>query len=383
MFEAGLIFDPEKSSHGHVHSSCIVECPNGDLLAVWYENGPRRDDYYYTMDADKSDDVRIGAARLPRGEKEWSETFVACDTFGVADNSPCLAIDRDDRLWLVYTTMIGAPVRTWGSSILRYKISSDYQKPGPPRWDREDILVIHPRGLDEAVARGADQLRRFADWDNDNEQNARGLLERLNDPFARRLGWQSRAHPLILDDGTLLIPLANENFGVAVMAMTGDVAETWAVSRVVPGGLGVSEPSVVSVPDGRLIVFLRDDTDDHRIKRSESLDNGNTWSPIRATDLPNPSSGIEAIVLKSGRLAMAYNDKETEPRDRLAVSISEDMGETWKWTRHLEDVPGQRFDYPSIIQSKDGSLHVSYSYNLSTIKHVHFDEKWMTEEEIV
>ena len=128
---------------------------------------------------------------------------------------------------------------------------------------------------------------------------------------------------------------------------------------------------------------VRDDTDDHRLKRSESLDNGNTWSPILAPDLPNPRSGIEAIVLKSGRLAMAYNDKEMEPRDRLAVSISEDMGETWKWTRHLEDVYGQRFDYPSIIQSKDGSLHVSYSYNLSTIKHVHLDEKWVIEEEIV
>ena len=36
-----LIFDPAVQSHGHVHASCIVECPNGDLLAVWYENGPK------------------------------------------------------------------------------------------------------------------------------------------------------------------------------------------------------------------------------------------------------------------------------------------------------------------------------------------------------
>jgi predicted neuraminidase len=78
---------------------------------------------------------------------------------------------------------------------------------------------------------------------------------------------------------------------------------------------------------------------------------------------------------------MVYNDKEAEPRDRLAISISEDFGETWIWTRHLEDTPGQRFDYPSIVQSKDSTLHVSYSYNLRSIKHVHFDEKWVTEEE--
>ncbi len=381
MFEADLIFDPGKLSHGHVHSSCIIECPNGDLLAVWYENGPKRDDYYYTKDADKSDDVRIGAARLPHGAKKWSEPFVISDTFGVADNSPCLAIDREDRLWLVYSTMIGAPIRTWGSSILCYKVSSDYQKPGLPKWDRESILIVHPRGLDEVVAKGADQLRRYADWDNDYEEMARGLLERLNDPFARRLGWQPRAHPLILADGTLLIPLANENFGVAIMAMTSDGAETWNLSQVVPGKLGVSEPSVVSLPDGKLIAFFRDDTDDHRIKRSESLDNGDTWSPIRETTLPNPSSGIEAILLQSGKLAMAYNDKEEEPRDRLAISISEDFGETWKWTRHVEDTTGKRFDYPSIIQSKDGSLHMSYSYNLRTIKYVHFNEEWVKERD--
>jgi predicted neuraminidase len=380
MFEADLIFDPDRSSHGHVHSSCIVECPNGDLLSVWYENGPKRDDHYYTKDADKSDDVRIGAARLHRGAKEWSEPFVMCDTFGVADNSPCLAIDREERLWLVYSTMVGAPTKTWDSSILRYSVSSDYQKPGVPRWDKQEILIIHPRGLDEVVARGADELRRFADWDNKNEAIARGLLERLNDPYARRLGWQPRAHPLILSDGTLLIPLANESFGVAAMAMTSDVGETWTISQVVPGKLGVTEPSVAAFPDGKLVVFLRDDTDDHRIKRSESLDNGNAWSPIRATDLPNPSSGIEAILLRSGKLAMVYNDKEEEPRDRLAMSISEDFGETWKWTRRLEDTHGQRFDYPSIIQSRDGSLHVSYSYNLRTIKHVHFDEEWVTGE---
>jgi len=379
MFEADFIFDPERSDRGHVHASCIVECPNGDLLAVWYENGPKRDDYYYMLDADKSDDVRIAAAWLPRGATEWSEPFVISDTFGVADNNPCLVVDKQNRLWLIHTAMIGAPLNTWGSTILCYKVSSDYQRPGPPRWDRESILIVHPKGLDEVVARNADQLRRYASQDNNYEEIAKRLLERLGDPFARRLGWMARAHPIVLADGTLLLPLANENFGVATMAMTRDGGETWSFSQVVPGKLGVSQPSVVSLPDGRLIAFFRDDTNDHRIKRSESFDNGNTWSPVRATALPNPGSGIEAILLRDGSLAMVYNDKEEDPRDRLAISISEDGGDTWRWTRHIEATPGERFDYPSIIQSMDGSLHVSYSYNLRTIKHVRFNLEWVKE----
>ena len=74
---------------------------------------------------------------------------------------------------------------------------------------------------------------------------------------------------------------------------------------------------------------------------------------------------------------MIYNDKEKKPRDRLAVSISTNRGKTWKWTRHLENTPNGRFDYPSIIQAKDDTLHASYSYNLKTIKHVHFNEAWV------
>ena len=58
-------------------------------------------------------------------------------------------------------------------------------------------------------------------------------------------------------------------------------------------------------------------------------------------------------------------------------SLSADGGKTWPWTRHLEDTPGGRFDYPSIIQARDGTLHATYSYYLKTIKHAHFNEAWI------
>ncbi len=377
--DSQLIFDPEQTDHGHVHASCVIEYPNGDLLAVWYENGPTLDDYYYTLDDDKSDNVRIGAARMRKGSSRWTEPFVISDTFGVSDNNPCLAMDRQNRLWLFHTAMLGAPIETWGSGLLCYKISSDYIEPEHPRWDREGVLVVHPKGLDETVARIADVLRRDADYNNPNERIAKELLERLNDPFARRLGWMPRAHPLILNDGTLLLPLANENFNVPGMAFTNDGGKTWTFSNVVPS-LGVIQPTVVQFPSGKLTAFFRDSTNDNRIKRSESFDNGMTWTPVRNTDLPNPGSGIEALLLESGLLAMVYNDKEGSPRDRLAISLSEDEGQTWKWTRHIEDTPGGRFDYPSIIQTQDGTIHITYSYNLKTIKHVCFEEQWIKNE---
>ncbi|HQP98558.1 MAG TPA: exo-alpha-sialidase [bacterium] len=375
QYKEQLIFDPVQESHGHVHASCIVECPNGDLLAVWYENGPVRDDYFYKgPNRDKSDDVRIGGARRLNGADAWSTPFVMSDTYGVSDNNPCMVIDREERLWLFHPTLTCVPDHAWGSSILNFKISSDYQKSGPPRWDRESILIIRPNGLDEEIQKRIETLRQRAAGDERALERIQSRLDRLSDPFARRFGWMPRAHPLILSNGTLLLPVSNENFSYPAMVMTSDGGETWITSRVVPGG-GATQPTVVELPDKSLIAFFR--SGEKRIKRSESHDGGMTWSEITLTDLPHPGAGIEALLLRNGHLLMIYNDKEDDPRDSLAVSISEDQGKTWKWTRHVAKVPNERFDYPSIIQAKDGTLHATWSYNTKAIQYAHFNEEWI------
>ncbi len=99
-----FIFTGER---GHVHASSIVETPNGSLMAVWYENGPPNDAYYFKGgDEDKSDDVRIAGARLARGAAAWDTPFVISDTFGVSDNNPALGIDEAKRLWLVRSGIV-------------------------------------------------------------------------------------------------------------------------------------------------------------------------------------------------------------------------------------------------------------------------------------
>ena len=72
-FEAGFIFDPAVESHGHVHASCIIEAPNGDLRAVWYENGTPLPPPYFSKQRDKSDDVRIGGARKAKDVQGMGE----------------------------------------------------------------------------------------------------------------------------------------------------------------------------------------------------------------------------------------------------------------------------------------------------------------------
>ncbi|HOX39831.1 MAG TPA: exo-alpha-sialidase [Candidatus Brocadiia bacterium] len=371
-----LIFDPDRDGRGHVHASCVVECPNGDIRACWYENGPALPPGYYAGDKDKSDDVRVGGSRLAKGGAAWDAPFVMADTFGVSDNNPCMCVDRQGRLWLVHATLLCVPVESWGSSLPQFHVSSDYANPGAPRWERESILVVRPNGFEKALMSPHEWRSQKGTLSEEDKQKALdGIRKQLADPYKCRLGWMPRAHPLVRSDGAILIPLANENFGISTMAITSDGGATWTISEAVPS-LGIIQPTLAEFPDGRILAFFRNGHMLKRIARSESKDGGMTWAPITFTDLPHPGSGLEAMALKNGNLLMIYNDSESA-RDTLAVSISDDLGKTWKHTRHLEKTPGGRFDYPSIIQAKDGSLHATYTVSTKVIKHAHFNEEWV------
>ncbi len=377
MYESEMIFDPASGEHGHVHASCIVVCPNGELRAVWYENGAPLPSPYYNEDRDKRSDVRIGGARKPAGAAAWNAPFVMADTFGVSDNNPCMAIDREKRLWLVYPTLLGVPEWTWGSGLVRYHVASSYDQTDVPQWTASNILLPQPVGLRDLVN------ARLEKWVADGRMPQEAIdrmktriEEAYKNPLIERLGWMPRNHPLVLSDGAVLLPLSNENFSVACMAITRDGGATWTISNPVPE-VGLIQPSVVELKDGSLLAFFRNSHPAKKIVRSESKDGGMTWSEVTLTDLVHPGAGIEAAALQNGHLAMVYNDVEESPRDQLAISISDDNGKTWKWTRHLENVPDERFDYPSIVQDPDGTIHVTYSYKLETIKHAWFNEEWV------
>jgi len=382
-YHSDFIFDPKVDDHGHVHASAIVVCPDGALRTVWYENGPDLpSDRFYTTDRDKHDNVRVGGSRKPAGAKEWEKPFVMNDTYGAADNNPTIVIDAEGKLWLFHSTMLGAPAWTWASSLLQFKISDDYQKPGPPTWKKGGLLIPHPLGLDkvlnsvEKTLNSDEGKKLYGEILPKAKEFVKELQERAKDPMKQRLGWMPRAHPLIRSDGTLILPLSNENFDIPMMAMTADDGETWTFSDPVPGA-SMIQPSLVELKDGTLQAYFRNGDPRQRIKRSLSRNGGMTWSVPEVTELPHLGGGLEAISLKNGNLLIVYNNHTGRARDRLAVSLSDDEGRTWKWTRQLEDTPNGRFDYPSVIQTPDGKIHVSYSYNLETIKHAEFNEAWV------
>ena len=120
-----------------------------------------------------------------------------------------------------------------------------------------------------------------------------------------------------------------------------------------------------------------------RIRTSESHDDGLTWGPVGASELPNPGSGLDGMTLKDGHWLLVYNDT-TEERHSLAVSLSSDEGRTWKWTRHLEHHDSGRYHYPAVTQGSDETIHAVYSYHVKggeTMKHAAFNVAWIKEKE--
>ncbi len=125
-----------------------------------------------------------------------------------------------------------------------------------------------------------------------------------------------------------------------------------------------------------------------RLHISRSKDNGETWTNVKDSKLPNPGSAADIVTLKNGNWILIYNDLE-RGRHKLTVALSEDEGETWPWQRRIEDdeSPTQSH-YPAIIEGKEGLIHASYSYflpevqlpNQKTIKYSVFTEDWIRDK---
>jgi hypothetical protein len=78
---------------------------------------------------------------------------------------------------------------------------------------------------------------------------------------------------------------------------------------------------------------------------------------------------------------MIFNDTE-DGRNSLALALSDDEGQTWKWKRHLEQAPAGTggFAYPSLIQARDGLLHTTYTFDNGqgkSIKHSALQPEWI------
>lgn len=183
--------------------------------------------------------------------------------------------------------------------------------------------------------------------------------------------------PIQLADGSILCGSSTEHKGWRVhFELTRDLGKTWRTIGPINDGkeFGTIQPSILTYSGGRMQVLCR--TRQNVIAQSWSSDGGETWSKMTATELPNPNAGTDAVSLKDGRGLLVYNHtvrKSPFPsgRNMLNVAISKD-GKDFKPVLTLERAEGE-FSYPAVIQTSDGKVHITYTYQRRSVKHVILD----------
>jgi len=373
-----FIFPPHPK---HNHGSGLVECPNGDLLAVWYRGSGER----------TADDVGLLGARLRKGETQWSEAFPMADTPELPDCNSTLFIDPRGTLWLFWVTIQN---NEWGSGLLKYRTSTNYQGDGAPKWDWQDVIHTRPLKLEEHIAKlfeGAEEtLKPLFAVQPKLEEEITALRAASKDKLASRLGWMTRIRPIMTSDTRMMLGLYSDVFNCSLVTYTDDWGQNWHCSEpIVPSAanlLGNVQPSLVLRKNGDIVAYMRDNGIPNFVRTAVSHDGGITWPETgMEKTIRDSGSSVECIALQSGRWLLV-NNALAEGRHRLVAHLSEDEGLTWSHVRDIEAVEPKQgsFSYPALLQAKDGTIHISFTHKLEdktgeTIKHSAFSEAWLLE----
>jgi predicted neuraminidase len=334
------------------HSSNLLNLSNGDLLCA-----------YYSGRWEGKSGVAIVVSRLPKGSNQWTKPTVLAQELGSAFGNPVLFESSPGSLWLFYTSQ-AADAGQSEAQIL-YRTSQDNGK----TWSDSKVLFAKPGSFDR--------------------------------------------QRVVVSDNEWLFPMyytpRSDVDHYSSIQISTDQGHSWK-ECVIADSNGLVQPDLVEVSHRHFLVFFRSRFADW-IYASSSPD-GCAWAKPLPTQLPNNNSSIQAARLTNGHLVIAFNNIQAtttrgKPTDYarfpMSVALSVDGGRTWPWVRDVDigqDVPQEKipntmagvdvsgeqktffqrlfdYSYPSIIETADGVIHMSYTFRRRTIKYVNFDESWI------
>jgi predicted neuraminidase len=294
------------------HASTIVETKPGHLLASWFGGKD-----------EGAKDVQIYASAFDG--KAWTKPEILGTEPGQPCWNPVLFLTQKGTLYLWYKA--GPSPQTWTGFV---RTSSDLGK----TWSKPEMM---PAGFFGPV----------------------------------------RAKPIQLPDGTILAgtSLESHRCWTPYVDRSSDDGKTWIRSNSfnTPEKFGQIQPTLFTVGQGKdlKVVALMRSKDPRKICQAISNDGGKTFSPAEATELFNPSAGIDVVRTPNHGLFLIYNPTAIA-RTPISLAQSTDEGKTWKKVVDLETEPGE-YSYPAMIVSAAGRLEIVYTWRRTHIKHVSVD----------
>ncbi len=364
------------------HAASLVELNDGNVRAFWF-SGSR----------EGASDVTIHSAQFDAARKTWSDeqTVVSRDDtqrglhrYIAKLGNPVVTRAADGSLWLFYVTV---SLGGWAGSSITLITSND-----------EGASWSAPRRL-------------------------------ISSPFMN-ISTLVKGTPFLYADGSMGLPVYHEfvtKFAeILRLDKSGKVIDK---QRLAAGGQGTLQPVVLVRNENEALTLTRyAGKDDARVRLISTSDGGRHWSKPVLSALQNPDAALTALVLPDGNLLAVLND-QTQRRDALSLQLSSDGGSTWRELRRLEEMGALRdktldeqvclglvgnlarnsdaklehadsaavaeyvdsakvkvlngnrcqfeFSYPYMIQSKNGDIHVAYTWNRTFIKHLVFDQAWL------
>jgi predicted neuraminidase len=323
------VFGPETPTGPYKHPASLTELSNGDLYLV-----------YYGGQGEYARDTAVFGARLEKGKTTWSRPVpIARDPFRSVGNGVIWQAP-DGVVWLFYVVRFG---ETWGTSRIQAKVSRDLA----------------------------------ATWSDAF-------------PVALEAGMMVRNRPIVLHDGSYLLPVYledgadTENVGpksTSRFLRFDPKAQVWEALGEVRSARGNIQPGVVEVAPNHLIAYARrgggyGPVTDGWLVRSESRDGGRTWTEGTDSAFPNPNSAVDFVKLSSGALLLAYNDHMWK-RTPLMLALSDDQDRTWPVRKPIATGENS-YAYPVALQARDGRIHIVYTSDArKVINHAVLTEAWV------
>lgn len=352
-----------------VHAASLVELLDGRLRAVWF-SGSR----------EGAGDVTVQTAVMNAASQSWSAETTLFDRqtlqrglwrYVKKIGNPVIARAPDGALWL---WMVNVSLGGWAGSSITWARSTDEGF----NWSAPRRLVTSPFLNISTLVKGA---------------------------------------PIFYQNGQIGLPVYHE-----LMAKFAEVLRLSPDGQVldklrIHASQGSLQPVMLVAGPQQAQAYMRS-SQSTALMMSQTHDAGQTWSATVATAWPNPDSALAGAVTSDGQQWLALNPGENRgtlallhtgtggsfdgaipwlveasPSSgaRLSVAqhdklLSDELGAQGANLEQIEaDVASARrqlcgaeicaleYSYPYLLQSRDGYLHLVYTWQRSRIKHVRLD----------